>query len=214
MKSKHSLAVIGAAALVLGLATAPVATAQEYETPRGAEITVLGGVQALQQNDSALPDDAVNVPVALALAYHLTPVFAAEGELTWIIPVEQSMDAGDGTKVDARTPDILAYQANLRANLPLESSAVSPYLTAGAGAVTFLSNTDADRRPQLAEDETAFAVNFGGGATWRIQGPLALRADFRELVAFPSDDAGGLARDGSADDIWMTRGTVGLAWRF
>ncbi len=36
----------------------------------------------------------------------------------------------------------------------------------------------------------------------------------REFVAFPSDNAAGLSRNGTADEIWMERGTIGLAYRF
>jgi opacity protein-like surface antigen len=91
---------------------------------------------------------------------------------------------------------------------------VSPYLAAGAGAVTFLSNSDSNRYPQLDRSETAFAVNFGGGVTYGVTDRWAVRADVRELVAFPSNDAVGFSQNGNADPVWMERGTVGLVYRF
>ena len=112
----------------------------------------------------------------------------------------------------AKAQDILAYQAGVRAGLPLASW--TPYLAAGAGAVTFLSNTDADRLPQLDKSQTMFALNFGGGAQVGLNSRWGLRADFRELVAFPSKDAAGFSSNGKADPIWMERGTAGIAYHF
>ena len=62
---------------------------------------------------------------------------------------------GAGAKADRKTPSLVAYQAGLRAGLPLATW--SPYVAAGAGAVTFLSNTDADRIPQLGNSQTMTA---------------------------------------------------------
>jgi opacity protein-like surface antigen len=113
-----------------------------------------------------------------------------------------------------KTPDILAYQANLRANWPMSNAAWTPYAAAGVGAVTFLSNTDADRLPALSESQTVFAINFGPGVSYGFASGWALRADFRGFVAFPQSDTVGLSTNGSADPIWMERGTLGLAYRF
>jgi len=80
--------------------------------------------------------------------------------------------------------------------------------------MTFLSNTDADRLPQLDKSQTVFALNFGGGARVDLNSRWGLRADFREFVAFPSNDAEGLSIKGSADPIWMERGALGVAYAF
>lgn len=216
MKSVRVSAVIVAIVSILMLgASVSGAFAQVHGNgPLGAEVSVTGGVEALNKNDTALPDHFVNIPVAVAVAYPLTSLLAAEGEFTWIIPVKQSVDLGNGASEDLKTQNVLAYQANLRFNLPLPRVSFGPYVTAGAGAVTFLSNTDADRRPQLDKSETAFALNFGAGTTYSLGGPWAVRADFREFVAFPSDNAAGLSSDGTADRIWMERGTLGITYRF
>ena len=172
----------------------------------------MGGVQALNQNDTSLPDHFINVPAVASVAYHVTSRLAAEGEFTWLIPVKQSVDVGSGVTQDRKTADILAYQANLRADFPVSN--LTPYLAAGAGAVTFLSNTDPDRVPQLSKSETAFAINFGGGVSYGLNERWGVRADVRELVAFPSNNATGLSTSKGADNIWMERGTVGLLYRF
>jgi len=209
---RSTSAAIGAAVVSLFiLGAASTAAAQESFGSR-TEVSLMGGIQALNKNDTALPDRFVNIPAVATVTYRVTPRLAAEGEFTWMIPVKQSVDVGPGASQDRKTPDVLAYQANLRADFPVRNW--SPYLVAGAGAVTFLSNTDADRVPQLDKSQTAFAINFGAGTTYGITERWALRADLRELVAFPSDGATGLADASGADQIWMERGTVGLSYKF
>ena len=146
------------------------------------------------------------------VSYRATSRLAAEGEFTWLIPVKQSADVGSGVSQDLKTQDILVYQANLRVDFPVSNW--TPYLVAGAGAATFLSNTDGDRVPQLDQSETAFAINFGAGVNYGLTERWGLRADVRELVAFPSDGTAGLSNTNGADQIWMERGTVGLSYRF
>jgi len=212
MKSMQSRAVVAALALALTAGHAAVAAAQDG-AGSAAEISVLGGFQILNQNDTALPDEFVNIPAVASVGWWLSPVFAAEGEFSWLIPIERGVRVGTGPEQDLKTPDVIAYQANLRAHLP-GAAPWSPYVAGGLGALTVLSNTDADRLPQVDESQTMFALNFGGGLRYSLNSRWALRADFREFVAFPSDDAHGLSNAGGADPIWMERGTVGLGYRF
>jgi opacity protein-like surface antigen len=209
MNKVKTMTVVSALASLAVAGASPDATAQDAL----AEVSVMGGLQVLNENDTALPDRFVNIPVVATVSYNVTPILAVDGEFTWMIPVEQGVSVGSGPSQDRRTPNILAYQANARANWPIEGY-WSPYLAVGAGAVTVLSGTDADRLPQLAESETAFALNFGAGVTYDLNPRWALRADFREFVAFPSENAGGLSDASGADEIWMERGTVGVAYRF
>ncbi len=209
MKIRRSTPIAAAVVSLAFLGAASAATAEE-----GAEVWLMGGVQALSENDTAFPDDFINIPAVAAVAYPLTSILAVEGEFTWMIPVEQSVNAGSGVSQDLKTPDILTYQGNLRATLPVGGGSWSPYLVAGAGGATFLSNTDANRAPALDESETAFAINFGTGLFYRLTPSWSLRADFREFVAFPADDAVGLSVGGDADEVWMGRGTIGLGYRF
>ena|SRR5689334_10749931 len=176
------------------------------------EVSVLGGIHTLNKNDTALPDHLLSVPVVGIVTRPITRNFAAEGDVTWLVPIKQSVDLGAGLSQDRKAPNILAYQLGVRAGLPLTRS--TPYVAAGAGAMTFLSNTDADRLPQLDKSQTVFALNFGGGARVDLNARWGLRADFREFVAFPSNDAEGLSIKGSADPIWMERGALGVAYAF
>lgn len=213
MKITNWTPVVALVALIMG-GGAHEARAEADGLASRTEVSVMGGIQALNKNDTAFPDRLINVPAVAAVTYHLSRIVAVEGEFTWMIPVSQSVTFGSGTSQDMKTPNILAYQANVRASWPVSSSAWVPYLAAGAGAVTFLSNTEADRLPALSESQTAFAINFGAGASYHLASSWALRADFREFAAFPSTDAVGLSASGVADPIWMARGTLGLAYRF
>jgi len=210
MKSLRVIAVVTAAVLISLVASA-AAFAQERNTS-AIEVSVLGGVHVLNQNDTALPDHLLSVPAVASVAYQFTPNLAAEGDFTWLIPVQRSVDLGSGGEQDRKAPDILAYQAGVRAGVPL--STWTPYLAAGVGAMTFLSNTDADRLPQLDKSQTLFALNFGAGAQVGLNARWSVRADFREFVAFPGKDAAGFSANGTADPIWMERGAVGVAYRF
>ena len=205
---RNTLFAVAAATLALIVATG-VAAAQSTSP---LEVSVLGGIQVLNENDTAVPDQFVNVPLVGSVLYRFSPTWAAEGEFTWFIPVQQSVSMGSGPDQDMKTPDVLAYQAGLRASFPL--AGWTPYLAAGAGAVTFLSNTDSNRVPALTESQTAFAINFGGGASYPLASGWGVRGDLRALVAFPASDTPGLSTGGSADAIWMERFTVGLDYRF
>ncbi len=213
MKSmKRILWAVAAAALSMSMVAPSAARADDGPLAGRAEISAMGGVQALNENDTAFPDQFVTIPAVVTATYHLTPRFAMEGEFTWMIPVTQSVDLGASGQQDRKPPDVLAYQANIRASWP--GAAVTPYVVGGAGAVTFLSSTDADRYPQLDKSETAFAVNLGAGVVYRLADRWGLRADLREFVAFPSDGASAFSQNGNADEVWMERGTLGLVYRF
>jgi opacity protein-like surface antigen len=205
-------AVLALVTIVMAL-TSPAFAQDATPAPRF-DASLMGGVQGLVENDTALPDDFVNIPISASLGYRLTSLFAVEGELAWLIPVANSVTTESGTSEDLKSPDVLSYQANLRVHVPIGEPALSPYVTAGAGAMTFLSATDSDNYPQLESSETAFAVNFGLGATVPLTESLSLRGDFREFVAFPQDDTAGLSNGTEADPIWMPRGVFGLTYRF
>jgi len=214
MKSPRNIAATAGALTLLLLAAASAPPANAGEGSSRVELTVLGGIQALNQNDTALPDQFLNIPAALAVQVPLNPTWALEGEFAWLIPIKRSIDLGAAGTQDLKSPDVLTYQANVVANLPVLAASWTPYLTGGLGAVSFLSNSDPDRYPQLSKTQTAFGINFGGGATYGLGDRLGLRADFREVAAFPSKDATGLSNGGKADPIWMERGTLGLSYRF
>jgi opacity protein-like surface antigen len=211
MKESKTLAV----AAMVALSTLPFASSafaqEDLSSP--SEFSVMGGLEVLNRNDTGVPDRFVNVPFVATVGVRLNSAFAAEGEFTWMIPVKQDVDVGTGGKVERMSPDIMAYQANLRANLPA-SPAWSPYVVGGVGALTVASTLDADRAPRLDASQTMFALNFGAGLTYRLTADWVVRSDFREFTAFPADHANGLSNSGRADPIWMERAAVGVGYRF
>lgn len=210
MRSLITIVLFVAAALSTVFATS---AANASEPPgKHVEVSVLGGIHNYSKNDTALPDNLTGVPLVAGVSYRLTPNFAAEGEFTWFVPMKQTVDIGGGVEQDRKAPNSLAYQAGVRASLPL--STWTPYLSGGVGAITFLSDTSPDRLPQLDESQTVFALSFGGGAQYPVGPRWGLRADFREFVGFPGNDAAGLSSNGNADAIWLARGTVGVDYRF
>jgi opacity protein-like surface antigen len=211
MKRTRVAAIVAAAVVIAAGAASSAAAAENTFSHRG-EIAFQGGVESIDQNDTAIPDAFVNIPAVATLTYRLSDLFALEGEFTWLIPVEQNISPAPGVSEMHKSPDILAYQANVRAAWPLTNW--SPYLAAGAGAITFLGNTDPRSLPQVTETQTMFGINFGAGALYQLGRGWGLRADVRELAAFPASDAPGLSTAGSADAIWMERWTLGLAYRF
>jgi len=210
MKSFKQAILITALGLIAGLGADSVAVADDDHRP---SISVMGGVHALNQNDTALPDDILNIPLVGTLTYPVSRNVAVEGEFTWLIPVEQDITLGSGATAKRKTPNILAYQANARVGWPAAET-WTPYVVGGVGALTLLSNTDANALPVLDQSQTVFAINVGAGVLYRLTPRLALRGDFREFAAFPGNDTAGLSTGGNADPIWMERGTLGLALQF
>ena len=207
MKFRNASMALVTSLLVLGAAGS--ASAQVGRP----SVWLSGGAQALNSNDTAFPDHFVNVPVVGSLNYPLTSILSVEGEFTWMIPIEQEAEVAPGQTQNVKTPDVLFYQGNLNANLPTGGN-WGPYVVAGAGAATFLSNTNPNRVPALDQSQTAFAVNFGTGLSYRLTPSWSLRGDFREFVAFPKSDATGLSSGGDADEVWTERGTLGLGYHF
>jgi opacity protein-like surface antigen len=66
----------------------------------------------------------------------------------------------------------------------------------------------------LSESQTALAFGFGAGTGYKVAPHWIVLADFRGLVAFPSDDAEGLSTGGSADPIWFERCSLGVRYAF
>src|SRR5207249_6111691 len=101
------------------LAAARVARAQDSSPGHRYDISLLGGLQTLNKNDTALPDYFLSIPAVATFGYSLTQNLALEGDFTWMVPVKRSVDVGTGSKQDRKTPDLLAYQAGVRAGLPM-----------------------------------------------------------------------------------------------
>src|SRR5258705_3746895 len=67
-------------------------------------VSLMGGVHAMNQNDTAFPDRLVTVPLVGSVAYDLSPVFAVEVRLSWPIPVEQDVTLSSGATAKMKSP--------------------------------------------------------------------------------------------------------------
>jgi opacity protein-like surface antigen len=211
----HPSRIVTLACCLFALATLPASAARAAgPDAHSFEVSVSSGAIVLNQNDTALPDNFVNVPFTAAATYHINPMFALEGECSWYMGIKQDIDLRSGQTVQRKTPESLTYQANLVATLPLRNARWSPFLTVGAGAMTFVSNTDKERLPQLKDSQTMFAMNMGAGVSYHLTRNWLVRTDFREFAAFPLEDAEGLSTSGSADPIWSERVSAGIGYRF
>lgn len=214
MSTRGSLSVIVGTLALLAFDTTLSRAAEGVPLAIPLEVSLSGGASVLNENDTAFPESFVGIPIVGAVAYRFTDIWAAEAEFSYVVPIEKDVDVSPGVTVKRRSPDFMTYMANARATWPLADQPWMPYVSAGVGGITFLSDEDEKRLPALAESQTAFAVDFGVGTGYRLTPNWVVRADIVGLVAFPSDDAEGLSSDGSADPIWMERGTVGVTYRF
>src|ERR1051326_6822247 len=71
----------------------------------------------------------------------------------------------------------LFYNSDLLLQAPLPT--VTPYVTAGLGAVFTWSSTDSTLNQALADIGTKFAINYGGGVKIFPAGPIGVRFDIR-----------------------------------
>jgi opacity protein-like surface antigen len=111
------------------------------------------------------PDGDASLAFAGAVAYHLTPVFAVEGELGHVVDT-----ASDNENVDA---SLTTAHASI---LYIFDAAVRPYLAAGLGAGHYSVEVLA---PRAEFDTTEVGFNLGGGVIVPLDDSLAVRGDFR-----------------------------------
>src|SRR4030095_4118430 len=112
---------IAIAALWVPLTFATTALAQESKI----NLAVLGGIHALNENDTALPDNLMSVPAVLNATYRRTQNVQLEGDFAWLIPMTTSVELASGVEEDRKAPDVLSYQAGLRIAPP--SRTCAPY---------------------------------------------------------------------------------------
>ncbi len=177
------------------------------------QLSLMGGVQFLNKNDTALPGNFLNLPVTGNVMYSLNRTWALEGEFSWLLPVRKNTNLGAlGTRY-VRTPDILSLHASLLARLPIAGTPWTPYLVGGAGAMGFLPHNGPRTIPeQLTSMPVPFAANFGLGTFYHWSGHWSLRMEYREMVALPKRTMAGLSDGAGANPLWTERATVGFAY--
>lgn len=159
--------------LLVALALPWAASVRASEQEPAPTRLLLGGGLAVLPNQLGTEEER---PLfAVAIGHRIQPRWMLEGRGTAI------------TKVKALAPASVRRVAHVDVNLtwlPRERSAVSPYLTFGAGAARIF--------PQRADtSETKFAWNGGGGLMLRLTRVLSLRAEGRVVGYQVPEPAGG-----------------------
>jgi opacity protein-like surface antigen len=209
-KMSRAARILGAIAILV-LSTAAWAQDEGNYNSQPWQVSLLGGVQGVNKNNTAFPKTFVDIPIAGELSYNFNKTWGVAGNLTWLIPVKQTVDINRVSRKE-ENPNVLSYQANVLANLPLSSTALTPYATAGLGAITFLSDNSANRVPRLAKSQTAFGINFGVGTNYAIRQNWGLKLDYREFAAFPSSNTTGFSNGRSTKSVWMERAAIGVSY--
>jgi hypothetical protein len=116
-----------------------------------------------------------------AVTININRHFALEGEVTSSIGAAQDFEASTFTE-DLEAPHVLQYAGNVIFYAPTGTS-VTPYVTGGAGALTFFE------RPELGIYDTTsfFAGNVGGGLKWYADRRWGVRVDYRFLAVRSND---------------------------
>lgn len=125
------------------------ATLIALPTPAAADITAFIGLTPTPERHAAR---------GFAVGFGLL-IIGFEGEYSNIAEGE-----------DEELPGLQTFSGNILLQTPIEVSGVSLYATAGAGIY---------RERLIERQETHLASNIGGGAKFRLLGPLRVRADYR-----------------------------------
>jgi opacity protein-like surface antigen len=125
-----------------------------------------------------------NYTVGGALAYNINRVVGVEGEVSGSLGITQDLQVG-GVSTNQKTPNTLAYTANLVLSLPTQSSFV-PYATGGIGGLTMFNQASLG----INSNQTFLTGNVGGGLKWYApSGQWGLRGDYRFMATQSQDTA-------------------------
>jgi opacity protein-like surface antigen len=118
-----------------------------------------------------------NYTLGGAVTYNIDRLVGVEGEVSSSLGIAQDLRFG-GLSTNQKTPDTLAYTANLVLSLPTDSSLV-PYATGGVGGLTMFNKASLG----INSNQTFLTGNVGGGLKWYApNGRWGLRGDYRFMV--------------------------------
>ena len=117
------------------------------------------------------------------LAYNLTDTWGLEGSFGYTNADFDLEDDFDDDDENLPQTAVMLALANLNYNVPLNNSALVPYVTAGGGIANF--NVDNDDNID-EESETDGAINAGGGLKLFLSETIAVRGDVRNHWIFAS----------------------------
>lgn len=176
---------IAVTAMVMGLAAAAPAFAQESTPGAGAVVVTIipGGVTFFTQGKNTGAPSFANYGAGASVEVHVNRFVSLEGNVTDAIGVTQNLDLTNGTG-SFKTPNLLDYSGNLVVSFANGSGFV-PYVTGGAGGLTIFDESSVG----INNTATLFTGNVGGGLKWfNSSARWGVRADYRFIAVRTKDD--------------------------
>lgn len=149
------------------------------DLPSSYRLTADGGT--LAQLDGGVLDDALSLGLAAGVRFN--DRVGIEADFKYLPTTVRASTGGSGTVSDV---SLFLLGGNLSLYLPVRTSRIEPFLTAGAGAKIYDPDYDG------ADTESDFTVNFGGGANLRLTPAVALRVDVRDYISSLDPEMSGL----------------------
>jgi len=172
---------IVASIVVLSVAVAGNASAQEAPGPGKVEVSIIPGGATWVSSKGTDPKFH-NYDAGGALEYNFSRILGVEAEVTGAFGISQSL--GQFIPTDEKTPNMLNYTGNVVVNMPGHS--VVPYATGGIGGNTLYARETLG----IFNSETFFTSNVGGGVKWYApNGRWGLRGDYRFQAVKSKDTA-------------------------
>jgi hypothetical protein len=178
--------------IITVLAVSPVFTQLVYaqEAPRTGRIEFGAfpvGAVVFTRSEHAQEPEFGNFALGATLTLRVNRWIGLEGEIGNAVGVHQRLALGSGS-VDARSPNLYAYNANLVVNPLRAGTAIVPYIAGGVGGLT-LEASDHAARLGISLGVTYLAGNAGGGTKWYFNDRWGVRADYRLLIVRAAAEA-------------------------
>ena len=177
------IALLAAVALSLG-----TARAQETAGAGRVEIGVfpVGGIFFGHYTDNA--PNFGDYALGTGLTVHANKWIAFEGEFGGAVGIRQEMQHKGVLLLNQQSPSMFAYNGDLVVSVIGSDRAIAPYVTAGVGGLTLLTNANVTNLG-IVNNETYFTGNAGGGLKWYATPHVGLRGDFRLFMVKNKDGA-------------------------
>lgn len=185
------------------LVSAP-AYAQSATTPR-VDVSVMPGGATIFTEKSGEPSFGTYAAVG-TVTYVVSKFVGVEGEFGGNIGISQDIDFTTGTR-SAKPAHSFTFGADLIGYVGGRDRRVVPYVTAGAGGLTLLDQTEVS----VPNSTTFFTGNAGAGVLASLNDHWGVRVDYRFLAVKSKDDAPAFFGRG---DRYGHRITAGLSYKF
>jgi opacity protein-like surface antigen len=117
-----------------------------------------------------------------ALTRNLNHRYGVEGDFGFVFGTRDvPASTTTAAPVDAKTPNVLMYSANLVFNPIRSDRRIVPYVDAGVGAWSVFGGSQIGNFG-LAPDATYLTGSVGGGVRWFIINHWGVRADYRYIL--------------------------------